>query len=458
MKEKKIAKACLDEIKSHSNISAFDYKALVAYKKCLVNNFTRLKAFDLEHETSNTAALSVLVRKLPIQEAVEWQRYLAKQDRETQAKPFPSFMSWLEEAGSSWELMAASGTGLKGKSGTQVHSSFFSEDVDTDSSSSSKACFKCGKTGHWKGDCPGGNTSRGPKSTGGGKPQTGNKPQKDRPAPKNKKFHCALHKGAPGKACSTWSCAALKYTPFEERIKLLTANGDCEMCCGDCPKGNCQAKYKRTCGGGKEGRGCGTDHLGHELWCQTAKLCFSTHMETVLGTEEGADSGVLLQVMKIPSLSSKKLYETVLWDTACTGIFVRHGHAREMGFPSKKKQLRVVTLGGQIQEIDGIIYECSVKDQQGRVYSFSAHGLDEVTGHLGTPLSKEVMRKLFPDIKGVHNMTGASRVDYMIGLGKASWQPQRIQKALGGGDFWLWGNDFGSCVGGSHPLVKSFTT
>ena len=55
-------------------------------------------------------------------------------------------------------------------------------------------------------------------------------------------------------------------------------------------------------------------------------------------------------------------------------------------------------------------------------------------------------------------MTGASRVDYMIGLGKASWQPQRIQKALGGGDFWLWGNDFGSCVGGSHPLVNSFTT
>ena len=304
---KKIVKACLDEIKSHSNISAFDYKALVAYKKCLVNNFTRLKAFDLEHETSNTAALSVLVQKLPIQEAVEWQRYLAKQDWETQAKPFPSFMSWLEEAGSSWELMAASGTGLKGKSGTQVHSSFFSEDVDTDSSSLSKACFKCGKTGHWKRDCPGGNTSRGPKSTGGGKPQTGNKPQKDRPAPKNKKFHCALHKGAPGKACSTWSCAALKYTPFEERIKLLTANGDCEMCSGDCPRGNCQAKYKRTCGGGKEGRGCGTDHLGHELWCQTAKLCFSTHMETVLGTEDGADSGVLLQVMKIPSLSSKKL-------------------------------------------------------------------------------------------------------------------------------------------------------
>ena len=83
---KKIVKACLDEVRSHSNISAFDYKALVAYKKCLVNNFTRLKACKLEHEMSNTAALSVLVRKFPIQEAVDWQKHLAKQSREVQAK------------------------------------------------------------------------------------------------------------------------------------------------------------------------------------------------------------------------------------------------------------------------------------------------------------------------------------------------------------------------------------
>ena len=251
---RKIIKACLDDIKSHSNVAAFDYKALVAYKKCLVNNFTRLKASNLEHEMSNTAALSVLVRKLPIQEAVEWQRYLAKKDQSDQAKPFPSFMAWLEEAGNSWELMAASGTGSKGKAGTQVHHSFFSEEDHASVEKSDKPCFKCGQTGHWKRDCPKGSPGRQSKSTGGGK-VPGKQQQKDRPAPKHKKFHCALHKDSPGKGCSTWSCTGLKYTPFEERIKLLRANGDCELCCGDCPKGDCQAKYKRTCGGGKEGRG-----------------------------------------------------------------------------------------------------------------------------------------------------------------------------------------------------------
>ena len=108
----------MDEVRSQPNISAHNYKALVAYKRSLVNNYTRLKACELDHEMSNTAALGALVRKFPIQEAVKWQEYLARQDRNIQAKPFPSFMLWLEEAGASWELLAASGTGVKGKTGT----------------------------------------------------------------------------------------------------------------------------------------------------------------------------------------------------------------------------------------------------------------------------------------------------------------------------------------------------
>ena len=104
---KKVVKACLDEIKGHSVIHSFDYKLLVSFKKCLINNFTRLKACDLDHELSNTAALGVLIRKLPIQEAVDWQKYLAKKDKSAQAKPFPSFLEWLEEAGAYWELLAA---------------------------------------------------------------------------------------------------------------------------------------------------------------------------------------------------------------------------------------------------------------------------------------------------------------------------------------------------------------
>ena len=112
---------------------------------------------------------------------------------------------------------------------------------------------------HWKKNCPNGSPGCSPKSTSGGK-STGSNQQKKCDPPKNKKYHCALHKDTRGKGGYSWSCTALKYTPFDELLKLLRANGDCERCCGDCPKGNCQSKFKHTFGGGKEGRGCGSNH------------------------------------------------------------------------------------------------------------------------------------------------------------------------------------------------------
>ena len=116
------------------------------------------------------------------------------------------------------------------------------------------------------------------------------------------------------------------------------------------------------------------------------------------------------------------------------------------------------TLCSDVKEIDGLIYECSIKDLDGNVYTFSAHGLDQVTGRLNTEIGRDLMKKLFPNVPGAHRMCGANQVDYLIGLGKASWQPQRFLQASGGGDFWIWKNQFGSCIGGSHPLVGSYVT
>ena len=55
-------------------------------------------------------------------------------------------------------------------------------------------------------------------------------------------------------------------------------------------------------------------------------------METVLRSEVDKEN-VLLQVMKIPQLDSKDSCESVLWDTACTGVLVRTEHAKRMNFP-----------------------------------------------------------------------------------------------------------------------------
>ena len=50
----------------------------------------------------------------------------------------------------------------------------------------------------------------------------------------------------------------------------------------------------------------------------------------------------------------------------------------------------------------------------------------------------------------------------LVGLSNASWQPEKVTKARGchegEGDFWIWENQFGRCVGGSHPLLQGGVT
>ena len=171
---------------------------------------------------------------------------------------------------------------------------------------------------------------------------------------------------------------------------------------------------------------------------------------------------VRLQVMKIPAgKPAAAAYDTVLWDPACSGSFVRNAHAKEMNFPSMSEKMTVCTLGGEVMEIDGVVYQCKIRDLDGKVHEFVAHGLDDVTGELGQPLTLMQIQKLFPHIKAEkekRKLIGTTQVDYLIGINKASWLPEKVAKASGGGDFWLWENQFGSCVGGSHPLLGEGVT
>ena len=97
-------------------------------------------------------------------------------------------------------------------------------------------------------------------------------------------------------------------------------------------------------------------------------------METVLRTGSEEEDRVLLQIMKILSVDAFQSHETVLWNTACTGYFVRHAHAKKMGFPYQERRLKVLTLGGHIREIDGVVYQCKIKDHRGgKVHEFHAH-------------------------------------------------------------------------------------
>ena len=139
---------------------------------------------------------------------------------------------------------------------------------------------------------------------------------------------------------------------------MLDADRDCDKCAGDCPKGAGTRTLRKICGQGVEGRGCGTAHHQHELFCPKAKcflaatsLCTKTNEDIRATNPWGRHKGqVLHQMMHIPALNSKSNYEVVLWDTGSNTNYVQLEHAENQGFPYRVERCIVMMVGDQLEE------------------------------------------------------------------------------------------------------------
>ena len=151
------------------------------------------------------------------------------------------------------------------------------------------------------------------------------------------------------------------------------------MCADDCLKNQCLSKSKRTCSGGKEGRSCGLAFYSNgncfENW-------FRERRRIIAADYENSEYGCI-------SISRHSDMGYRMHRILCQVCTCKEDGFSVMGFPYQERRLKVVTLGGHIREIDGVIYQCKIKDQSGKVYEFHAHGLDRVTGDLGHALGKE---------------------------------------------------------------------
>ena len=54
---------------------------------------------------------------------------------------------------------------------------------------------------------------------------------------------------------------------------------------------------------------------------------------------------ILLQVMKIPRLDGGNGHKSVLWDTTCSNIFIRMGHADELLLREEEVMLQAIGRG-----------------------------------------------------------------------------------------------------------------
>ena len=146
---------------------------------------------------------------------------------------------------------------------------------------------------------------------------------------------------------------------------------------------------------------------------------------------------------------------SVFWDTGCTSNFICDEFAKGCGFRGEEVTLCVTTLGGVVTDCKTVIsYKCSFLDEDGYIHYFEAYGMRTITGSV-SKITFDKLKQLFPHSsdKLLRSLERDSDVNILMGLGEASWHPERDQKAKGGGDLWIYRNMFGACVGGRHPNI-----
>ena len=125
----------------------------------------------------------------------------------------------------------------------------------------------------------------------------------------NKQYQCA-YCCDDSKNCQTLKCTDLKQLDYDACMQLLEVNQDCKFCTGDCPLLGSVRLQKRFCSQGVQGRGCGEQHVMHELFCAQAKCFVSCTVSTTrarCGMHYNNPWGrgknqVVLQVMRVPPL------------------------------------------------------------------------------------------------------------------------------------------------------------
>ena len=241
----KVVKCVIGEITSQSIIFEGDYFSLISYSSTLENNYNRLLNLNkgLEHEMSNSSAMTMIVQKLPRSVREKWEEHLIGQAEGVRLKPFSEFITWLSQRKNIWERMASTELSLTDDN------CFYAGPPGE------KACHRCGEKGHLMRSCPQKQPSKTPKT------------RKPRDPPKVKKFWCALHRSDPNRSCFSNSCQELRRLDPKERLKLMKENNDCIHCCGDHKTDDCNNK-DRVCGGGKNNRGAPriTKYMNYFVW------------------------------------------------------------------------------------------------------------------------------------------------------------------------------------------------
>ena len=260
-------------------------------------------------------------------------------------------------------------------------------------------------------------------------------------ASRYKRNKCLYHEGA-----NHWTneCRLYLSKPIQGRRDILKEKGACwsclkrghrtQDCRGKKPCGinDCKRFHHKTLHEEEQDKKPPTDIVSAS---GTASVC-NNEIETCL-----------LQIQKIPTKNGSA---NVLWDTGASLCFITNAKARAENLKGIKTQLSIIKVGGESETVDTFKYKLPLIDKQGKAVVFNVYGIDKITAPIPAVGIKEIS-KLFQDVYEEELIRLTRKVDTLIGYEYANFHPLKEQSS---GHLLLFKNQFGRCVGGTHPILK----
>ena len=248
---------------------------------------------------------------------------------------------------------------------------------------------------------------------------------------------CLLHNA---EKHSTESCRAFLGMTVEDRYKLLSE----KRACWNCLKMGHRAS---TCWSEKR---CSEENCGklHHVTLHQVAEGETLHQ---IGMRS---SPCLLQIMAIPTATNSNKPVNVVWDGGANLSMITFRKAKELCLKGKPTTLSITKVGGTTDTTPSLVYSLPLLAIDGSLHAVQVFGIDEISREI-KPVDTKCVTPLFTNVheRDIGRPTGS--VDVLIGIENAALHPTRQQI---NGNLILMKNQFGLCLGGSHPLLQEFTT
>jgi len=275
---------------------------------------------------------------------------------------------------------------------------------------------------------------------------TGEKKAGNGDVAKRKDF-CIIH----GQGHTTEKCKVFKNMNISERYDKLREKHLCFNCFDNHSKKDCR---KPPCE-------CGKSH--HYLLCTEKKDNINNSSEydnpedednTSIKTLGASIESTAIHPVCSVNLKGSKQPATTFIDGGSNASFITNSYAEKHKLKRiKTESLSISTLGDSKTKEKSSLYEVPIITKDRKVVVVTAHSIPVIT-NLTVPLDKGTVQSLFPDFQIEGLVCHSKEIDLLLGTDYFGLHP-KTEIAKAGENLSIMTGELGSCLVGSHPLLKS---